>query len=161
MVKIPTWVRLFACAIAMLLLGGCGGGGYRLQGVVIEGSSPGIFIVDSNDVRLTEPGIPGAVVQGTIDPDTLRRKPQGSVQTDTRGRFALPVGEIGAGMLEYKIGVFARAPGHAPAEDIFDLPKSSKRILVVLPRGKDPGRAPEDFMGETIRQGKQLMDKGG
>lgn len=161
MVKFPTWACMLLCVAAALLLGGCNGGGYRLQGVVIEGASPGVFVVDSNDARLTEPGIAGAVVQGTIDPDTLRRKPQGSVQTDTRGRFALPVGEIGAGMLEYKLGVFARAPGHAPAEDIIALPKSSRRLLVVLPRGKDPGRAPEDFMEETIRHSKQLMDKGG
>lgn len=161
MVKIPTWVRLHACFAALLLLGGCGGGAYRLQGVVLEGASAGVFVVDSSDARLSEQGIPGAVVQGTIDPDTLRRKPQGSVQTDSRGRFALPVSEIGAGMLEYKLGIFARAPGHAPAEEIIALPSSSRRVIVVLPRGKDPGRGPEDVLEETIRQGKQLMDKGG
>lgn len=158
MPRIAPFFRALVCAAALMLLAGCGG--YKVSGLVVEGPASGVYIVESNDRRLSDPGIAGASVQGVIDPDTLRRKPQGTVQTDSRGRFVLPISEVGAGLLEYKLGIFARAPGHAPAEDMFPLPSSGRKLLIVLPRGRDPGRAPEDYLEETVRQSKQMLEQG-
>ena len=153
---IPTCVLLL---VAALLLGGCAS--YKLRGKVIEGTTPGVFVVDQDNERLQTSGVPGAVVALTLDPGRLNAKRVGSDISDMNGTFAVPVGEFGAGVLEYNVRLDARLEDHEPASETLMLPGGDKRVLIVLAPGDGSGKAPknETFLEETMRMGKPYMDK--
>ena len=108
------------------------GCGFRLRGLVIEGATPGVFVVDKTDSRLVEAGLATAVVNLTIDPGHINAKHLGSYQSDLNGRFDIPIDELGAGFLEYDIGLVCRLVGYHPIRHHVRMPGSSKRLLIIL-----------------------------
>jgi hypothetical protein len=130
---------LLACFTPLF---GAGCGAYALRGKVIEGAYHGIYVVEANDKRLNGPPVGGATVSATLDPSSLGRKPVGDTLTGEDGGFTLPIGEFGAGTLEYEVGVEARAAGHAGVEKSFRLPGGGSRLLIVMPRGVDRTKKP-------------------
>ncbi|MHB1155305.1 MAG: hypothetical protein ACYC26_00555 [Phycisphaerales bacterium] len=132
-----------ACGLAMLLLvlfaGGCQS--YALRGRVVEGTRSQVLLVDADDPRLTGPGAPagidGAGISFMLDPEKAGHKSLGGTICDADGSFRYPVDEIGAGLLEYGLGVTARAPGKSPAQDSMPMPPGDKRLLIMLAPGRD------------------------
>jgi len=138
-------------------LAGCGG--YTLRGVVIEGSSPGVFVVDAGDSRLRGDALPSAHVGVVLDPDKLSSKTIGKDVADGAGRFGVVIAEFGAGVLEYEVEVTARLAGHRSASRTMPLPAEDKRLLIVLTPGRDDRPAGgETLLEETLRLGEPYMN---
>lgn len=144
-------------AAAALALGAAasGCGAYSLRGVVVDGPIPGVSLVNDDDPRLGGNMIPGAVVEATLDPDGMKPARLGKVATDNAGQFTLPVTQSGAGFLEYKVMLLARASGYQACFDTVRLPSSRQRVLVTMTPGRDTYRPPEDVIGESIRVGRE------
>lgn len=145
-----------ACGFAILfalLLTGCGP--YVMKGRVIDGAASAVLVVPANDPRITNPygGLPGTRISLELNPQSLGRKPLGDGISQDAGRFEVPVTEFGAGSLEYNVGVLARRPGYAPAENMLRLPGSDKRLLIILHRGVDRSPRPDDPLDDLRRFG--------
>ena len=144
------------CALTVVLALGtmtaCGCGQYALQGRVIEGATPSVQVVSTDDGRL-DSGRPihGAMVQFTLDPRRLNYKSLGVATTGYDGRFSLSVDEFGAGFLEYELGVLAREPKHRHVEDTVKMPGKSRMLLITLPPGRDFYQEPEDPIRDIQR----------
>ena len=150
--------RLLALMFCMLLpLAGCAS--YELQGVVVVGKNASLVVVDEDDSRLKQQGVEGADVQVIIDPQSLNRTILPEAQTDSAGRFAIPVKETGAGFLEYQAMVAAHAPGYRLVTETIPLPAANKRLLITLPTGRDTYRPQDDILNETLRMGGQKFDR--
>lgn len=132
-----------ACGLAMLFIALCltGCQSYALRGRVIEGARSQVWVVDADDPRLAGPGAPagigGASIGFMLDPDKAGHKSLGGSFSDADGSFRYPVDEIGAGFLEYGLGVTARAAGKSPAQDSMPMPADDKRLLIMLAPGRD------------------------
>ena len=127
---------------------------YSLKGRVVEGPDSYVAVVDSSDPRLTQgKGLVGASLNMQLDPMKINRKSVARNISGANGEFELPVDEVGAGLLEYDVGVYVRRKGCEPAEGFFRLPGSGKRLLVVMSPGKDHPTSDEgDDTSATIRQ---------
>ena len=151
-------VMLIAMVGAVLLGAGCAS--YKLRGKAIEGTTPGVFVVEKSDERLQQGGVPGAVVSLTVDPGRLNAEHAGSDISDIEGDFAVPVDQFGAGVLEYQVRLDARLEDHRSVNKQMKLPGSDKRVLIVLAPGNDSTRPkPEGFLEETMRMGEPYMDQ--
>jgi hypothetical protein len=155
--RVRLWTARLVCAVMLCGLGGCSQ--YQLRGVVIEGATSSIRVVDENDPRLTEGfGLPTASIEVTLDPDRLSRKQLPREVSDVDGTFAVTVDEPGAGYLEYDIRVVVRRTGHDTATQSLRLPGPKKRLLVTLVSGEDTYKPdPPDVMEETIKMGEPYM----
>ena len=125
---------LTAALLACSLLTACS---YSLKGRVIEGETSYVTVVDASDPRLNDPGLSGVRLHLQMDPGRLQRETLARDTSAFEGEFELPVDEIGAGFMQYDVGLFARRAGYSPAEGSFRLPPKSKRILIVMARGQD------------------------
>lgn len=124
--------------LATTLLTGCGG--YALQGRVIRGDISAVYLVGKNDPRLTEPGIGlmGAEIHLQQDPGKLNRETLGRTSSDGDGAFSIEVDRVGAGFLDYTVGIFARRKGYEPAmSGGIGLPGPGKRVLIIMTQGTD------------------------
>lgn len=146
-----TWVMMML-GLGAALLTGCGGGA-MVRGKVVSGPESVVTLVGEDDPRLAGPGLDGATVRLTLDPRSLGRKPLGSASTYADGTFAIPVNEFGAGVLEYELGVLSRLQGRQSAEGFVPWPSGAQRVLVVLARGQDTYREPEDPLKDLERYG--------
>lgn len=142
-------VALLVCVMAV---GGCG---YRLRGTVIEATTSAVLVVDQDDPRLTEPGLPGAVVSLTLDPGHLNAKNLGAHATDMNGRFDVPIGQ-GAGFLEYQLELLCWLSGYQSAQQRLALPGGTKQLLILMAPGQDSYRPGPDILDESLRIEKQL-----
>lgn len=142
---------VFAC---LLFLTGCST--YQLQGTVVQGRSPGIFVVDKDDRRLFGKAVLDSQVFATLDPDKIRPKPLQPAVADDDGRFALPISETGAGLLEYSVSLVCRAPGFQYSSATIPVPSGDKRVLIVMTPGKDTYKPKEDIAGEVEKFEKQF-----
>lgn len=154
-------LALVCWMVALLGLGslpGCGGG-YRLAGKVVEGPVSSVSVVDRHDPRLDQPGLPGASVQSTLDPEDVGRKRLAEQTSDDSGAFAIPVGEPGAGFLEYEVEVLARMGGYQSAVGTIPLPGRDKRLLITLTPGRDTyGSTGSDaFLEDTMRMSEPFL----
>jgi hypothetical protein len=129
------------------LLGGCST--YQMRGRVVEGLAPEIRVVEADDPQLQRPAVNGVRIEVTLDPQSLGRKTLTPVTTNEAGEFALPIDEIGAGMLVYEVQVLARRPGYKHAAEFVKVPGADKRLLIVLAPGVDRYTPPEDPLGES------------
>ena len=145
------WVPLVLLAVAALA--GCES--YRLRGAVVAGEAPGVLVVKPSDVRLREVGLPGATIELVLDPASMSPKPAGAALSDARGRFDVPIKEMGAGLLEYELSILCRLKDHGPVYQTIALPGSDRRLLIVLAPGRDAPRPNEDLISETLRLGGQ------
>jgi len=152
--------RLIGLARVLCLactLGGCGA--YQMRGVVIEGASSTVRVVDEDDPRLTQgQGLPMATIEVMLDPNRLSRKALPSGRSDVYGRFAIPIDEPGAGYLEYDVRVIVRRSDHDTATQALRIPGPHQRLLVTLVNGKDQYEPdPPDVMEETLKMGEPYM----
>jgi len=131
-------VALTVTCGTLLLAVGCAS--YKLRGRAIEGTTPGVFIVDKDDERMQQRGMPGAVVSLTVNPGRLNAEHLGSDISDLEGDFAVSVDEFGAGVLEYQVRLEARLEDHRSVSKRMQLPGGQKRVLVVLVPGNDDTR---------------------
>jgi hypothetical protein len=127
-------LRLLALVVIAAMCGACS---YSLKGRVIEGEASYVAVVDETDPRLNDRGLSGVRLHLQMDPGKLSRETLHRDVSSGEGTFELPVDEIGAGFMDYDVGLFARRAGYTPAEGSFRLPPKSKRILIVLARGQD------------------------
>jgi hypothetical protein len=137
--------RAAAVLAGLALAAGVGGcAPYALRGKVIEGEGSYVTLVDASDPRLDQPGISGAGLTLVLDPTHLRRRTIAQGVSGDNGEVKLPVDEFGAGTLELDVALFVRKTGREPAEGIFRLPGSNRRVLVSLARGQDRDIVPPD-----------------
>lgn len=129
------WIAAAAVA-ATAALTACGP--HTLQGRVIEGDASYVVVVDRHDERLQNPGIEGVLLRTEIDPGRINRRTLEAQSSDSKGDFALPIDEFGAGLIELDLSVLARRRGYKSAEGVFRVPSESKRVLIVLAPGFDP-----------------------
>ncbi len=128
-------LMLLALGMVAMSLAGCGT--YQLRGKVVEGPNSMVVIVDEDDDRLNGKPVGGATIELMMDPRTLGRKALQPDNSRADGTFAITIDELGAGFLEYEFSVLARHRGNDPAYHTFMLPGRSKRLLIVLARGRD------------------------
>ena len=142
---------LMAACMVLLGIGMTGCGGYAMRGRVVSGDVSYVAVVDPGDPRLDGKGLAGVSLHVQSDPGRLNRKTVGRGVSGADGEINVPIDLIGAGMLEYEAGVFARRKGREPANGFFELPSSKKRILIVMSTGEDRdlGEEREDLMGQT------------
>lgn len=134
-----------------MLAAGCQ---YTLQGVVQEGASPGVEVVDQSDPRLADKGygLPEAVVEISVDPEAAWPKRLAPVKTDGQGRFSVPIDVFGVGWMEYKLGVLVHHPHYRPQWMVIPVPAGKQRVLVRMTPGPDVGRPGADVVEQTLRQ---------
>lgn len=139
--------RAFAMVLlalgAAMLLSGCGS--YEMQGRVVQGDLSYVQVVDADDPRLSGgTGLTGVSIRLMMDPMRAGRKVLGETVSGASGEFSIPVDKVGAGYLEYDVGLGARRRGFETAESFFRLPPGKKRILVML----SPGTSTEGMFND-------------
>lgn len=152
-------LALLSSLFALLAAGLVGCGGYHLTGKVIEGPVPSVSVVDRHDPRLEQPGLAGASIQAVIDPNDIGRKRLDPQSSGGDGAFAIPVGKLGAGFLEYEVQVVGRGAGYQSAVNTFPLPGGDKRVLITLTPGRDTYRptGSDQFLDETLRMSEPYL----
>lgn len=133
----------------LFAVGGCGG--YHLRGTVVAGETNGVYVVDANDSRLKTMGIEQAAIELTLDPSTLNPIEAGSTTAGQGGRFDIAIDQMGAGFLEYELGVLCRKQGFSTVWETLALPGGGKRLLIVMVPGRDKYRPKEDILDETLK----------
>ena len=154
------WWTLVAVVLSILPLAGCSK--YALRGKVVDGPVSSIMVVDQHDPRLQQPGLNGASVEVIVDPASLGRKRLPVVTSEDDGTFAAPVGEPGAGFLQYDIRVLSQMKGRQTAERELPLPGSDKRLLIVLSPGRDTHQRegdPNAFLKETLEMSEPYLSE--
>ena len=144
-----------ATCVLLALVAGCSP--YQIQGKVIEGAEGLVTVVSPQDRRLNSIGVDGAKVELTLDPTSISPKLLGNISTGHTGRFTLPVGELGAGMLNYELGVLSTGRGFKSVYQQIPLPGQGKQLLIVLEAGRDRNPPKQDFLKETQQIGEQLL----
>lgn len=139
-------------ALAAAAMTGCET--YQMRGRVVRGGTPMVLIVDANDPQLEGPGVSGARLDLTLDPDSLGRKPLGVGRSGPTGDFAIAIDEFGAGTLEYKVGAIVRQTGYAPVTGQFIMPGDDQRVLIVMRRGQDHDVGPRD----TLERAREVLE---
>lgn len=152
---------LAALLLTVIMLPGCSA--YQIRGTVVEGRTPGVYVVDSSDARLKQTAVADALIQATLDPEKLRPKLLRGTQSDEQGAFAIPVEDFGAGLLEYSLGLFVDADGYSGTETVepIALPGPGKQLLVVVSAGRSkrttrPGNTTENLLDEAEKFKKQF-----
>lgn len=121
---------------------------YVLRGKVIQGAASEVVIVNPDDPRLEQDGVPGANVSLSVDPSRAQRKLLARQSSGETGELEFRIEELGAGMIEYDMGLSARRAGFQRAEGYFKLPTKEKRVLIVLTPGRDVGELDDDLSPE-------------
>ena len=137
------------CLAALAAVASAGCGTYQLRGHVVEGPEPMVLVTRADDPRLEQRGIGGASLELTLSPRSLGRKPLGSTFSGDGGWFAAGIDELGAGLLEYELGVVCRRQGYRTAVGAVRMPGGDQRLLVVLTPGVDDYEEPIDLLEES------------
>ena len=143
--------RFASVALITLPMVGCQS--YRLRGLVTEGPTPAVLQVKANDGRLDRTGLAEAVIELVLDPASLSPKPVGATMSDANGQFEIPIGALGAGLLEYDLYILCRLKDHEPVYQTIPLPAANRRLVIVMAPGKDALGAKKDLIGETLHLG--------
>ena len=148
------WLTLVVVTICMT---GCGG--HPLAGKIVSGPASQVLIVDKADARLLESGIPGASVSMVLDPGAMRPIEAGTVMAGEDGMFEMSTDALGAGLLEYELGVEGRARGYESVWQLLPkLPGRSQRLLIVLTPGRDTPARPKPIVDESLEIGEKWMN---
>lgn len=129
------WVRLWLLLVIMLPAGGCASG--RIEGVVTSGAFADLRVVSAAELERQPQGVSNAMVTLLIDPSRPGSKRVGPVRTDHNGRFSIRTDVVGAGFLEYELGVLVQAEGLSRFYDQIPMPGSGRKLLVVMSDGPD------------------------
>jgi hypothetical protein len=146
---------LLAVLAVLIGFGLTGCESYSLQGVVVEGKSSQVLVVDKNDSRLGMPGLRDARIDVTIDPRTINPRKQ-AVLTVEDGRFSMPINESGAGFLEYEAAMVIQHEGFVHIEHTMKLPGNNKRVLIIMKPGDDHYKPETNVVDESVREGQRL-----
>lgn len=140
----------------MLAVGGCST--YQLRGVVVKSDTATINATswDQNPDTLPGPPLTGVNVEVVFEPRTTRPRKLGHVASDDQGRFSLPIGETGAGWMEYEVMVIARQPGYRASWRIIRIPASHEYVIIQMAPGRDEGGPPTDMLEESLRMRHML-----
>ncbi len=138
---------LVLLTLAAALLPACGA--HKMEGYVIRGPASQVIVTDRSDARIKQQPLAGASVQVTIDPQSLGRRTLPIVQSGPDGSFAVPIDEVGAGLLDYPVLIVVRKTNHDTAATEIYLPSGFKCILAVLKPGKDGYRPLDDPLRES------------
>ncbi len=142
--------------LVVVTSGFAGCGSYTLKGRVVAGEVSYIAVVDGDDPMLTGGvGVAGARVTLETDPERLNRKVVGTAVSAADGSIEVPFDEIGGGFLEYDAGVRVSRAGYQSAELYFELPKGSKRLLIVLAPGRDVAGSRKEDPYDLYRRYRQ------
>ncbi len=152
--------RIFPAAALLITTLACAAGcesQYVLEGRVVEGAYGDAIVVDADDPRLAGPPIEYAALQLTLDPRSLGRENIGRTVSGQDGTFSLPLDDVfGAGFLEHEVRLISRAEKYQSAEGFFILPSSSKRILVIMAKGKDTRPAEDNPYQRAIEDADRM-----
>lgn len=150
--------RASLMGLAILLAAVTGCSSYRLRGRIIEGRGvpPQVLIVNADDERLQSPGLAFGSIEATIDPNSIKPLRIPLARTDEHGDFDIPVDKPGAGVLDYQLAMVVRAPGHRPLVEEIKLPASFRRLLIVLPSGRDNYRPERDPLQDALQYEKEM-----
>ncbi len=96
-----------------------------------------------------------ASLEATLDPTRMTEEELGEFTTERNGQFSIPVSVIGAGTFEYDLQLVCRSTGYLPIMENLKLPRSSKRLLVVMAPGKDRLERKRDILEESIEAGRK------
>lgn len=149
-------MKMVVLMVAVLGLGGCGA--HQVRALVIEGSEPEVLVLSASDARFNRPGVAGISVELTVDPASMSPKTVGAALSDSQGQVQVAVDQLGAGFLEYELGVMARATGYRTLWQTVKMPSSNKRLLIVMTPGKDRFQPNQDVLHETYRMGQELLN---
>ena len=149
-------VMAVAYVLSMIAVGGCAK--YRLQGVVVIGDAGAVLVVDHDDPRLDQIGLSGAVLDLTMDPNSLRPTSFGPSMTDERGRFDITIDQLGAGFLEYELGILCRLNGYRSLSQNLPMPSSRRWLLVMMTKGRDTHPVGQDVLQETLEWKDRLLE---
>lgn len=154
--RTPPWGVWGVAIVFAAVFTGCSS--YRLQGVVVAGEQSGIEVVDKDDPRLENFGIPGAAVEVVLDPERLRPRTVGKGGSDGDGRFALPIDADGAGFLMLDVEMRASRADFVSASERFALPGKNKRLVITLRPGEDAQRLEsDDVLEDTLRDAEPFL----
>ena len=145
-----------------MLLVAVGAGGcspYQIEGLVVPGRTSEVLMLDADDERLDGPGLDGASVELTLEPQSMSPKPMKTVVTDGEGRFVVPVDKLGAGFLEYEVAVYCGSEGFQTAYQTLRLPPRGKRLLITMAVGRDTFQPKTDILQETRDMAEELLKK--
>ena len=146
-------------AVVVLAMSVTGCGGYKLAGNVIEGPQAAVLVVDADDPRLSESGIGGVSLRFMVDPQSLGTKPLGETISEGNGRFSMPVQELGAGLLEYRISLTAKRSGYQTLYREMMLPGGNRRLLIVMASGRGGDALPDRTdLNQELEQALPLLD---
>ncbi len=149
---------LFVTMLVSMLLMSAACETYQIRGRVIEGASSSVIVLDRKDPRLSDAqGMGGSRISVELDPQRLSRKDLGTVHSDPDGYFAMPIGEFGAGILEYDVQIIGRSQHHAPAVGQIRLPSAQQRVLIIMGPGRDEDPRPADYLRETLQMSEPYM----
>lgn len=149
--------KLLTLLCILATLGGCSP--YQLRGLVVEGNTPGIEIVNKNDPRLQqEVGVASVNVEVLLDPTLFNPESIGKGQSDRDGFFAVPITTSGAGFLILDVEVQAKRERYLSEVKRFDLPGGGKRLLITMQAGKDtrPLENP-NILEDTLREAEPFL----
>ncbi|MGI9014209.1 MAG: hypothetical protein ACR2GY_08165 [Phycisphaerales bacterium] len=144
-------LQLLVSMLAPLIVSGCGGNSYAIEGRVVRGELPYITLVAADDPALElGEGIDGARITLIRDPNQLNRTAAASTRSRDGGWFVLDVQSFGAGWMDEEWEVQA-ASGSRAAQTVLRLPArpGGKVLLVILAPGALP--SDENLMGEVER----------
>ena len=124
-----------------------------LRGVVTDGQTPAVLVVKSDDPRLVHSGLAGAVIEMTLDPASMSPSTIGTFTTGDKGTFEALLEETGVGVLEYELGILCRAAGHRSVYQTMAVPRSDRRLLIVMVPGPATDAPPENLLEDAKRIG--------
>jgi hypothetical protein len=153
----PNLARNLAAVLIAAALLGCQS--HQLEGVVVEGDHPRVELVNPGDARLNGPVVSEARISLTLDPSSLNPKSLAELVSDPNGTFKVDVDALGAGILQYDLGILCQADGFKTLYQTMAMPKRDRVLLVVLTPGHDRHRPPGDFLRETERMGEDLLQR--
>lgn len=122
----------------------------RLSGVVVPGPIGVVAVIDGDDTRLDQVGIPGAHVRVSL---TGNGRTLVDTHTDDEGRFSVPT--TGSNMARGTVRVIVEAEGYARIDKTVPLRSFQRSLYITMVEG--PGRratepAPSTAAGPDAEQ---------
>lgn len=127
---------LVALALGVLLLTACAKP--RLEGVVIPGPIGVVAVIDGDDTRLDQVGIPDARVRVSL---TGNRRMLVDTMTDEEGRFSVPTS--GANMARGTVRVVVEAEGYARVDKTVPLRSFYRSLYITMVELRSSGDGDE------------------
>ncbi|NRA56760.1 MAG: carboxypeptidase regulatory-like domain-containing protein [Phycisphaerales bacterium] len=116
---------LAALALGVLFMTGCAKP--RLEGVVIPGPIGVVAVIDGDDTRLDQVGIPEARVRVSL---TGNRRTLVDTMTDEEGRFSVPTS--GQNMARGTVRVIVEADGYARVDKTVPLRSFYRSLYITM-----------------------------